>query len=247
MSNQCTYYVYQITLPSCIYIGCTNNLQRRKDQHNRNAKTQTSKLGKYLYENNIVLTLNDFTILHECNDRKIAFVIERRITKDLESQGNIVMNDNYSKDCTRKGKNIGNTSKEYYLIDYINHTSFYIKDLRQYCINNNLSYKDIQRTVKGLRYCTSGYKAFYKNDWENELNKEKYLSGDFINESKQLAIESVVKRSIKNYIVKFPDGHTEKVLNLDKFAREHNLTSGTLHSTFTKNKATKGYQVIQRL
>lgn len=56
-----------------------------------------------------------------------------------------------------------------------------------------------------------------------------------------------IKKSCKQYLVKIPNGEIVKVTNLDKFARENNLTSGTLHSTFKKNKPTKGFQVIKRI
>lgn len=241
------YYIYKITVNDKIYIGCTNNLRRRLNQHNSNAKKRNSKLGVYLDDNHIILSSKDMTILHECNDRKIAFRIERRVTKEYEQRGFEILNDNYSVNCTRKGKTIGCSSKEYYLINYLNHTSTYVNNLRQYCISNDLNYKNIQHTIRGNKVCNDGYKVFEKEQWESIGNKDYFLSGEFIQDNQNNTINNLITRCSKQYKVRFPDGHIETIVNLDNFAREHNLTSGTLHATLSKNKPTKGYQVLERL
>lgn len=241
------YYVYKIQLNNHTYIGCTNNIQRRTEQHNENARKRKSKFGNFLSDNGIVLSKNDFEVIYQSQDRAQALNFERDTTIQLSQQGLQLLNDNYTLECSRKGKNIGNTAKEYYVVDFNNHTVNFVKDLRQYCIGLGVDYKAVQRTVKDLYYCNSGYKAFYKEDWEKEIEKERFISGCFLKEIKKKQADEIIKRQEKRYIVRFPDGHKETVTNLDKFAREHNLTSGTLHATYKKNKPTKGYQVIERL
>lgn len=241
------YYVYVIYLQGFIYVGCTNNLKRRKDQHNENARKRKSKFGRFLNDYNIVLTKDDIIVIYQSYDRQEALAMEKATAMQYERIGYNLLNDNYSLDCTRKGKNIGNTAKQYYVIDFNNNTVTLVEDLRQYCLQNNYPYKELQRTIHGLRYTFTGHKVFHKEDWENIKNKDYFTSGNFIKDYKNRLSKQKTLRQQKRYKVKFPDGHIEEVVNLDRFATEHNLTSGTLHATYTKQKPTKGYQVIERL
>lgn len=241
------YYVYRLTFGRDIYIGCTNNIRRRKDQHNENARKQKSKLGSYLFQNNIILTVDDFEILNAFMDRKEALRCEKKTTMHMEATGFRLLNDNYSRSCSRKGKNIGHTAKEYVVVDFTNHEVKTIRDLRQYALSIGLDYKLMQRTVSGEKICYGRYKVFHLEQWEKIKDKEHFISGNFLKEKEErLALEKV-KRSEKQYLVRFPDDHIELITNLDKFARNHGLTSGTLHATYKKEKPTKGYQVIKRM
>lgn len=243
------YYIYVVELPNNEkYVGCTNNIKRRTTQHNDNIKNKRNRFSKYINENypDLKLKNTDLKVKASFENRKEAFQYEKKLTKSFIGKC-ILLNDNYNIDCSRKGKNLGNTSKSYILINIESHTETIIYDLRQYCLNNNLDYKLIQRTVNGNKLAYSKYKVFYYSIWEDIQNKDYYLSGqfyiDYLNKIKQERI----KKSCKQYLVKTPNGEIVKVTNLDKFARENNLTSGTLHSTFKKNKPTKGFQVIKRI
>lgn len=241
------YYVYRISLFGRVYIGCTNHLRRRKDQHNGNARKRKSKFGRFLDDNNIVLKLSDLEVIGEYENRQEALDTERLTARELASEGEDLLNDNYAIDCTRKGVRSDWCGKEYVLVNYKNHTATKVSNLRHFCIENNLDYKNIQRTSKAGHYTESGYVAFHAEDWDAEPNKELYLSGRIVEKTKQHINDLKSERYSKVYEVKFPDGHTEVVKNLDRFAREHNLTPGTLHGTITKGKPTKGYQVIRRI
>lgn len=241
------YYVYRLTFGGYEYIGCTNNIRRRKDQHNANARNGKSKLGEYLQTNGITLKTDDFQIVATHADRSEALNKERSIAIDAEASGARLLNDNYSRDCTRKGKNIGNTAKEYTVVDYRAHTATTVNDLRQYCIKHGLNYKSVQRTVKPGHYSESGVKAFYADEWARESDKDKYLSGAFVEEIRVQAREKKNAKTSKSYVVRFPDGHTETVKNLDKFAREHCVNAGNLHASYTTQKPASGYQVLRRI
>lgn len=241
------YFVYRLVLGEHEYIGCTNNIRRRKDQHNDNAKSGKSKLGAFLKDNGIVLSVNDFNILKVFEERSAALNFERSTAIEAASNGAKLLNDNYSNECTRKGKNIGNTAKTYVVIDYIAHRTIKVTDLRQFCLINGLKYKQVQRTVNGNKFCDSGIKVFYADEWEAVTDKNFYISGAFVEAIKTNAVEKRVEKTCKMYEVRFPDGHTEEIMNLDRFARQHNLTSGTLHATLINNKPTKGYQVLRRI
>ena len=243
------YYIYVVELPNNEkYVGCTSNIKRRTTQHNDNIKNKRNRFSKYINENypDLKLKNTDLKVKASFENRKEAFQYEKKLTKSYIGKC-ILLNDNYNIDCSRKGKNLGNTSKSYILINIESHTETIIYDLRQHCLNNNLDYKLIQRTVNGNKLAYSKYKVFYYSIWEDIQNKDYYLSGqfyiDYLNKIKQERI----KKSCKQYLVKIPNGEIVKVTNLDKFARENNLTSGTLHSTFKKNKPTKGFQVIKRI
>lgn len=243
------YYIYVIELPNNEkYVGCTSDIKRRTTQHNDNIKNKRNRFSKYINENypDLKLKNTDLKVKASFENRKEAFQYEKKLTKSYIGKC-ILLNDNYNIDCSRKGKNLGNTSKSYVLINTESHTETIIYDLRQHCLNNNLDYKLIQRTVNGNKLAYSKYKVFYYSIWEDIQNKDYYLSGqfyiDYLNKIKQERI----KKSCKQYLVKTPNGEIVKITNLDKFARENNLTSGTLHSTFKKNKPTKGFQVIKRI
>lgn len=241
------YFVYRLVFSECEYIGCTNSIRRRKDQHNGHGKRGTSKLGAYLKTNCIVLKAEDFNILGVFDERRAALEFERSKTLEAASNGTRLLNDNYSNECTRKGKNIGNTAKSYVVVDYVAHRTINVTDLRQFCLQNGLDYKLVQRTVKPFKYCNAGIKVFYADEWNAEVDKEFYISGAFVESVKSNAIAERVKKTCKEYEVRYPDGHSERVTNLDRFAKEHNLTAGTLHATLTKGKPTKGYQVLRRI
>ena len=47
----------------------------------------------------------------------------------------------------------------------------------------------------------------------------------------------------KKYIITFPDSSTQEITNLRQFAKDHNLSQGTLHMTSSgKRKSHKGFK-----
>lgn len=243
------YYVYKITLPQKeVYVGCTNNLRRRKDQHNGNVKKCKNRFADYVAHNykDLIFSTKDLEIQAAFKDRNEALKFERQLTKSLIPY-NLVLNDNYNVDCSRKGKNLGNTSKEYVLIDIENNSCEYVFNLRQYCINHSLDYKLIQRTVSKKSIAYNKYKVFYKQEWEDIENKDYYLSGEFYKDKLKEDKEIRVKKIQRRFKILTPSGEIIEIENLEKFSREHNLTSGTLSATYTKKNKTKGYQVIERM
>lgn len=243
------YHVYIVTLPNNeLYVGCTNNIARRKDQHNENIRKKRGKFASYISENypGKFLGTIDLEIQASFQSRSDALKYEKSLTKSFISKA-VVLNDNYNVDCSRKGKNIGNTAKEYVLIDIVDSTETYLCDLRQYCLRNGLEYSLIQRTVGKNCIAYSRYKAFYKQEWEDIEDKQYYISGKFYKDKLERLKTEKSQRSAKKYLVETPPGEIVEVFNLDKFAREHGLTSGTLHATYSKHKKTKGYQVIKRI
>lgn len=242
------YHVYKLRFGECVYVGCTNNIKRRKDQHNENARKKKGKLGTFLFSNRIILTEGDFQIVFSDPDRAKALDKEKTEAVRAENEGFVLLNDNYSRDCTRKGKNLGNSAKEWVIVDCREHTASSVSDLRQYAISNGMDYKLLQRTGNG-GICGGRYAALRKEDWEKlgEEKRAEYTSGLYIENRGKNAQNARIGKTAKSYMVRFPDGHEEMVRNLDAFARDHSLTSGTLHATYTKKKPTKGYQVIGRI
>lgn len=246
------YYVYLIKLKdNHQYVGCTNNLRRRKDQHNEKARNKASKLGVFLNENNIVLKKEDLKIIARFDNRDEALKYERNYTINISKQNINLLNDNYSKECTRKGKrtNYVFKSKNYILIDVVNKTVTEVENLKKYCMENNLSYKSLNDTIKKVHIHKNQYKVFYKDEWENMSaeEQENYLSGNFLKEINKKIQENKKEKYSKIYEVMTPDNEKIIVKNLDDFARQHNLTCGTLHATLIKNNKHKGYKVIRRM
>ena len=223
-------YVYKITKnDKIIYIGCTNNLRRRKDQHNDNIRYKKSKLGQnWQWE---PLNQEDLQVIACFENRKEAMRYERKKTMEIQPE----LNDNYTSECTR---NYRSTFKEYVVIDIKTKTEFVTGDLKTFCKNMNLPYKPMQDTVSKTHLCKERYKVFYKNDWYDVEDKEVYWSKKFIPK---------VKRNGKSYEVLFPDGTINVVSNLDKFAKEHGINAGNLHASYTNNRKAKGYKVIKRI
>lgn len=245
------YYVYKIKLPfNYVYIGTTNNIRRRKDQHNENARKEKSYFGKYLKENNIVLTLDDFEILFTSEERPKALEKETYYIKMYDKDTNYIsLNE---KDTIREKKRVivHKTVLEYMIVDFIEHKSFYVKDIREYELNNNFCRGCLHRTVKSkFRVTKNRYKAFYLNEW-NELSKEEknyYLSGDFLKDKENYLKKNKQKNYQKQYLVENKNGEVFIVSNLNEFAKEHGINKGNLHGSFHNHHWCKGYRVKERL
>lgn len=241
------YYVYSISFGKSLYIGCTNNLTRRRHQHNENARKRKSKLGRFLSDNNIVLKADNLKILFFSEDRHEALLKERDVTKSCESEGFNMLNDNYTEECSRKGKNLGNTAKDFVVINVKDKTAVKVTDLRQYAVRNGINYKSLHSTIKDDALYKSTYFVFKSEAWDECKNKEDYLSGEYFKKKKIDSWELFSRTHSKTYVVEFPDRHREVVHNLNKFAREHSLTPGTLHATLANGKRTKGYKAVRRI
>ena len=244
------YYIYKIKLGNNeIYVGCTNNLRRRKDQHNENIRNRSSKFGDYVNRiyPNFQLELEDLVEVNRIKDRSQALQFEKQLTMQYEKDGFVMLNDNYTKNCSRKNKNLGNTSKEYYVIDIVSNTVEYVENLRQYSIKNNFAYKSLQDSIKKTHVYKGRYKAFHKSDWEAIENKSYYLSGKFLEDINKANKKKLINHNAKKYEVETPDGRLITVENLDQFARDKGINSGNLHNSYRSGKRCKGYIVIRRV
>ena len=233
-----------------IYVGCTNDITRRKDQHNENARKRKSKFGIFLNDNQIKLTVDDFNVLHQVRDRLKGLKIERDTAVAFEKSGFDLLNDNYSKDCSRKGKWVANihSSFEWVLVDFQEKKATKLLSLRNYCNKNGLNYRGIHRTSRSGHHCENRYVAIRYEDWKVMSNKERqsYISGEYLKDVYSKVIENHIERQSKTYKVIFPDGREEIVKNLDKFAREHNINDGNLHNTVKiPTRTASGYRAIR--
>lgn len=244
------YFVYEINFNNNEkYVGCTNNLRRRKDQHNENIRKRKGKLGKYLASNydDIYIDESDLKIIASFSNRKEALIYEKEITAKYDKEKFFLLNDNYTKDCTRKGKNIGNTSKEYCIIDVVNKTYEYINNLRQYSITKGLSYKSLQDTVNKTHIHKNRYKVFLLEDWKEISDKNYFISGKFLEDINSKLKLKQIKRNSKTYKILTPNNEIMIVENLDKFAKDNNINPGNLHASLTTNKKAQGYLVLERI
>ena len=240
------YYVYKISLGTKTYIGCTNFLRRRKDQHNENARKRKSKLGRFLSDNNIVLKTEDLKVIAEFDSRADALFNERETAINLAKNGVELLNDVYSVECSRKGKNLYHTSKDYTLVYMKEHSFKKIHCLRRFCEENNLDYKLLQRTVKGNHSYMGRYKVFFQEEWESEKDKEFYLSGEMLLDIDKKIADGRIKTS-KTYLVLFPDDSIHTITNIDSFARSMNMNAGNLHASMSNNKRPKGYKILKKI
>jgi hypothetical protein len=80
----------------------------------------------------------------------------------------------------------------------------------------------------------------------DEKQQKTYISGSFLKDIKNKNLKNHIKRNAKKYKVLFPDGHTEIVVNLDKFARDNNINAGNLHNTIRyENRKASGYKAYK--
>lgn len=246
------YYVYLLEFPDgAQYVGCTNNIKRRKQQHNGKSRKLSSKLGCYLKEKGIILTDDDFKILAKFVDRKDALRTERDIALQKDKCGICLLNDNYTQECSRKGRNIGLTFKEYVVIYYPQGEVVKVADLKQYCEKNGLNYKNVQRTAtKRYAGTVNGIKAIRIEEWNSMSEKERnsYKDGSFETIRELRKNEGVRQRQSKTYLVLTPWGETVKVTNLDRYAKEQGINAGNLHYTLSNpRRKASGYKVIKRI
>ena len=245
------YYVYKVKLPfNYVYIGTTNNIRRRKDQHNGNAKTEKSYFGKFLKENNIILKKDDFEILFKSNDRKKALEVEEHYIKLYDDDSNYISLNEAKTKREKKKVIVNKTCLEYVVIDIKEHKWFYVKNMREYELQNGFCIGCLHRTVNKENGITKKrYKAFYLEEWNNLENdkKEYYLSGNFLIDKNKKIIDDLRKRSIKKYLLENKNGEKFIVENLDEFANINNINSGDLHNSYNNKHWCKGFRVIERL
>lgn len=248
------YYVYKVEFPShnAVYIGCTNNIRRRKDQHNGNAANGRGFFGRFLNQSCIKLTVDDFKVIDEFENRHDALVREREEVKSVNGTGVLVLNDNYSDHCSRKGlegeKNP--SSKEYVVVDMQNKTYESVSNVHGWSDSHGAAYKTLIGTAMRKPLVHRGrYILRHMDEWEamSEDEKERLVSGEWyaqvLRESKEhrMAIQG------NTYLVEYPGGEVVKVRNLDRFAREHRINPGNLHATITKGNRAGGYRVIRKV
>ena len=245
------YYVYKILLPfNHVYIGTSNNLRRRKDQHNENARKQKSYFGKYLWENNTILSLDNFEIIYSSEDRKLALEKEDYYIRYYDNHNDYISL-NESKTKIEKKKNIiHKTSMNFVIVDFINHKFIIVNNLRDYELKNGFSRGSIHRTCMNKYSVTQNkYKAFHLEEWNSmsEELKEFYLSGKFLLEKEQKIRENKIFINQKEYLLESKKGEIIKIKNLDKFAEENGINKGDLHNSYNDKHWCKGYRVIERL
>ena len=248
------YYVYKVKFErhNAVYIGCTNNVRRRKDQHNENARKKKSFFGRFLSSCGIVLTETDFEVIAEFEDRASALRREKQETVALIGTGVLILNDVYSDHCSRKGmKGKDNPcSKTYVIVDMIEHSSETVDDMHAWCDAHNTAYKTMIGTAKRKPHVHKGrYIAREIEEWDSlsEMEKSDLVSGRWYAEHIEANRKSLIERQSKTYLVQTPDGDTIKVKNLDKFARENGINDGNLHASLAKGRSAAGYRVLERL
>jgi len=245
------YKVYLIIFKNkkAVYVGCSNNLTRRIHQHNEHSRKQSSKLGRFLNDNNIKLERVNMVVVREFENRKKALKLEKELTISFDKGHMKVLNDNYTKACSRKGKSNNDKFKKLHwiLIDFKKDKATSIESLKAYCKNHKLDYRGIHSTSKTVHSHKNRYKLFKEEDWLNltQPQKVKFLNGSFLDEIKNDILKKHIKRNAKTYIVRYPNGKKETITNLDKFAREHNINSGNLHASISNGRKANGYKAYK--
>lgn len=248
------YYVYKISFPelNAVYIGCTNNLRHRKDQHNGNARHGKSYLGRFLADNGIRLTEDDLQVIGEYEARQDALDYERSTALSYKDTDIHLLNDTYSNHSTRNGlRGIENPStKDYVVIDIEEHVGHYVRDMHAWCEKHpGVSYKTLMGTANGKPLMHHGrYIARRFGEWDSMAESEcvELLSGEWYRKRREESESRRVAKASRTYLVKTPNGFMF-VRNLDKFARDKGINPGNLHSSFSTGRYAQGYKVVERL
>lgn len=248
------YYVYEVLFKelNAVYVGCTNNLRRRKDQHNENARKLKSEFGKFLNQNNIVLKLQDLKVIADFEDRQKALKAEKNAVLKWNESARTVLNNNYSEHCTRVGLR-GKTNpcaKVFVVVNIQKNVAEYVDDLHQYCREHNLTYKTMSAIACKKNYLhKNAYICIYLKEWEkySEYEKQNIINGNAYKAKLKDTLTKVIRKRSKTYVVETPSGETEIVTNLDAYAKEKGINAGNLHGSLTTGRKAAGYRVIKRV
>ena len=249
------YYVYKVNIDAhnAVYVGCTNNIRRRKDQHNENARKNKGFFGRFLNSCGIVLSESDFSIVAEFEDRHAALEREKQETVSLIGTGVLILNDIYSDHCSRKGLagEYNPASKTYVVIDTIKHEHEVVDDMHQWCdAHEGVSYKTMIGTAKRKPKMHKGrYIAREISEWDSLSDSERddLVSGKWYADSIDANLRKHVERMSKTYLLTTPNGDKIEVHNLDKFARDNGINCGNLHASLKSGRSASGYRVLERL
>ncbi len=249
------YYVYKVEIPehNAIYIGCTNDIRRRKDQHNGNATTGLSYFGRFLSKIGKRLEESDLKVVREFNDRPDALKYEKNAVLALHGTGVNILNDIYSDHCSRVGLygKANPTSKTYMLVDIKEHTTELVEDVHGWCNSHGIqSYKTLIGTAKGKPHLHLGRYAMRDiAEWDSmsECDRNYLVSGEWYNDLLKSNLQKVTVSASKRYLVETPSGEQVEVFNLEAYAKEHGVNPGNLHGSYVSGKTAAGYRVIERL
>lgn len=247
------FYVYKVQFPelNAVYIGCTNNIRRRKNQHNENARSGKSYFGSFLAEQGIKLSEEDMQVIAEYENRKDALNHEREATISLKGTGVHMLNDINSDHSTRKGlKGMSNPfAKEYVVIDVIEHKACVVRDMHGWCDKHpEVSYKTLVGTAKRKPLLHHGrYMVRHLDEWDAMSIDEclDLLSGAWYEKQREANEANRIAKLSKTYLLKTPNGFMF-VRNLEKFARDHHINPGNLNASFTTGRSAQGYKVVER-
>lgn len=251
------YYVYKVKFDeyNAIYVGCTNNIRRRKDQHNENARNEKSYFGRFLKEHGIILNESDFEIIAEFENRALALAFERETTIKMNKTGVLVLNDLYSDHCSKVGMFGKNnpSSKVFVLIDMKDHTTELVDDLHGWCNMHEyegVAYTTLVGTSKRKPHVHKNrYIVREIDEWNaiSESEKEDLVSGKWYEDHLAKRMKEHIERKCRTYLVRTPNGDVIEVKNLDKFARDNGINDGNLHASLTNGHTARGYKVLKRL
>lgn len=248
------YYVYKVEFQqySAVYIGCTNNLRRRKDQHNGNAVTGKSFFGRFLKSIGVKLKESNLQIIGEFADRPQALRYERETTLSLNGAGLLVLNEVYSDHWKHAGmKGAGNPAhKAYYVVDMQAQTVDMTEDMHAWSAEHKCSYKSLIGTAKRKPLVHQRrFIARLADEWEalSEQQRKSLVNGEWYANHLAASTDAGRTRKARTYLVERPDGSTEVVCNLCAYARAHNVNEGNLHASASSGKSAAGYRVLQRI
>ena len=249
------YYVYKVSFETynAVYVGCTNDIRRRRHQHNGNARTGKSFFGRFLNSCGIILKEGDLEVIAQYDDRPSALERERNETKALIGTGVLILNevnsDHYKRSGIRGAENP--SSKTYVVVDMQEHTYEVVDSMHAWCDEHaGVAYTTLIGTVNRTPHVhRNRYIARTIEEWEGLSEEERLdlVSGKWYSDHMERNRVEHIARASKKYLVQTPDGNTVTVVNLDKYARDNGINAGNLHASLSNGRSASGYRVLKRL
>jgi group I intron endonuclease len=200
------------------YIGFTENLKERINQHSEKSYIKSDRAYHHYFHRAIrkyKLETFEWKILYQSNDKEFTHkIMERYFIKLLKTH----YIDGYGYNMTYGGEGTHG----------LNHS----KETREKMSKSRIGTKPSDETRKKQSEWQLGRKL-------PESTREKMSAAS---KGKPKSEGAILKRS-KTYLITFPDGHQEEIINMCKFCREHGLSSSHMFAIASGNrKSHKGFK-----
>lgn len=231
--------IYKISFPNTnkVYIGQSNNCERRLSEHKSDAKT--GKWAKKLQEQYNSSNIFNFEILVECTESELDQL--ENLAIELYDSFNSGFNSLPTAESMPKristGEEIKNTT----------YTNSQITEAFDLLCNPSISFDEISEKTKVSKSTVNSIARGVSHAWLKNTYPDKWNT---VQESRKLRhsyMRSAESRGLEYPKIKSPSGEVFTVTNVRAFAREHSLNNSALNKVLKRVKSHnshKGWTVV---